>query len=293
MIEVSLFKRLHATPGDITLSVDFYVKGGSLLTLYGKSGAGKTTILKMLAGLTNPDRGQIIVNDEIWYDIQKKINLTPQKRKIGFVFQDYSLFPNMSVMENLIFALPKGKDKKIIKDLIEIVDLGNFRSRNPNTLSGGQRQRVALARTLVQRPEILLLDEPLSALDEEMRIKLQQYILRVHKEFNLTTILISHHISEIVKMSDYLIELDEGKIINKGIPKEIYTNFSKIEDLEIIGEIISVEYSDEISHILVLVGENLIHVPIGKKDTKKYITGDKVAISSTLSEFAIQKVIGN
>ena len=291
MIEVSLFKRLHATSGDMTLSVDFYVKGGSLLTLYGKSGAGKTTILKMMAGLTKPDKGQIIVNDKIWFDKKKKINLTPQKRKIGFVFQDYSLFPNMSVMENLVFALPKGKDKKIIKDLIEIVDLGNFRSRNPNTLSGGQRQRVALARTLVQGPEILLLDEPLSALDEEMRIKLQQYILRVHREFNLTTILISHHISEIVKMSDYLVELDEGKIINKGIPKEIYTNFSKIGNLELLGEIITVEYSTANSHILVLVGENLIHVPIRKNDTNTYSTGDKVTISSTLSQFTIQKVM--
>lgn len=293
MIEISLFKVLHASSGTMNLDVDFCVKNHSLLTLYGKSGAGKTTILKMIAGLMNPDNGKISVNGEIWFDKTKKINLVPQKRKIGFVFQDYSLFPNMTVLENLLFALPKGKDKKIIKDLIEIVDLGNFRSRRPETLSGGQRQRVALARTLVQRPEILLLDEPLSALDEEMRIKLQKYILKVHKEFKLTTILISHDISEIIKMSDYLVELDGGRIIKSGIPKETYTTTSRVGSIKLTGEIISVEYSSKEVEILVLCGENIIIVPLGENDRNSYRTGDKVLISSSSSGFGIQKVFND
>src|SRR5690606_20928534 len=120
-----------------------------------------------------------------WYNSDENINLAPQKRKTGFVFQDFALFPNMNVRENLEFALTKGESKKIIKNLIEINELGDLQHRKPDTLSGGQKQRVALARALVKMPELLLLDEPLSSLDIEIRRKLQQYILKVHREFKL------------------------------------------------------------------------------------------------------------
>ena len=203
-------KKLISATGEMLLSVETTIKEGSLVTLYGKSGAGKTTILRILGGLTQPDSGKISIHDSVWLDTSKKINLKPQKRKVGFVFQDYALFPNMTVKENLEFALIKGEDNSIINHLIEMVELGELQHRYPLTLSGGQQQRVALVRALVQKPKILMLDEPLSALEEEIRYKLQQYILTVHKEFGLTTILISHDISEVLRMSDTVIELENG-----------------------------------------------------------------------------------
>ena len=161
----------------------------------------------MLSGLLRPDSGIIKVGETIWFDGDKNIDLKPQQRKVGYVFQDYALFPNMSVRQNLEYALRKGQDKAIIGELLQFAELNELEQRKPETLSGGQKQRVALARALVQRPEILILDEPLSALDLKMRIKLQEYLLQVHKRYKLTTILVSHDIGEIVKLSDNVFEI--------------------------------------------------------------------------------------
>lgn len=290
MIDISIHKKLQSNSGTMNLDVDFHITNGKLLTLYGKSGAGKTTILKIIAGLLKPDRGSIIVNNNIWYDEDKNINLRTQKRNIGFVFQEYSLFPNMSVRENLTFALTKGQDEKIVSDLIEIIDLGDLQNRNPDTLSGGQKQRVALARTLVQRPEILLLDEPLSALDDDMRIRLQQYVLKVHQEFKLTTILISHDISEIIKMSDYLMELDHGRIVSKGTAKDMFMHNSKKVGIELFGEIIAIEINKLEAKVTVLIGRDLINVNIELDEVKALRTGEKIIISSERFDPSIKKI---
>ena len=286
MIELNLHKNLQSTFGEMLLDIQITIPKEKLIALYGKSGAGKTTILKIISGLIQPDKGKITVSDEIWIDTSKKINLSPQKRSIGFVFQEYALFPNMSVKENLLFALTKNQDKKIIDELIDIVDLGDLQNRNPNTLSGGQKQRIALARALVQKPKILLLDEPLSAIDYEMRIKLQQYILRVHREFKLTTILISHDISEIIKMSDYLYELDQGKIINQGTPSDIFVQNKVNEKFQLIGEVLAIENFI----ITVLIGNNLIKVTAEPNQINNINIGEKVAIFSNNFNPIILKV---
>jgi molybdate transport system ATP-binding protein len=290
MIDISIHKKLQSNSGSMNLDVNFNISNGELLTLYGKSGAGKTTILKIIAGLLKPDKGSIVVNGKIWFDKKKRIDLRTQKRNLGFVFQDYSLFPNMSVKENLTFALTKGQDKKIVSDLMEIVDLGDLQSRSPNTLSGGQKQRVALARTLVQRPEILLLDEPLSALDDEMRIRLQQYILKVHNEFKLTTILISHDVSEIIKMSGYLMELDHGKIVSKGTPKDMFMHSEMKDGFVLSGEIISVEIVDSEAKVTVLIGRDLICVPLDLDKASELKLGEKIIISSERFDPVIKKI---
>jgi len=290
MIDISINKKLRSNSGNMNLDVDFDISNGELLTLYGKSGAGKTTILKIIAGLLKPDGGRIVVNGKTWFDDKKRIDLPTQKRNLGFVFQEYSLFPNMSVKENLTFALTKGQDKKIVSDLIEIIDLGDLQNRNPNTLSGGQKQRVSLARTLVQRPELLLLDEPLSALDDEMRIRLQQYILRVHHEFNLTTILISHDVSEIIKMADCLMELDHGKIVNMGKPKELFIQSAKNDGIEFSGEIISIETRNSDAKVTVLIGRDLMHITIDLELASKLMLGEKIIISSERFDPVIKKI---
>ena len=181
MIYLDFQKKLYSTQGEVLLKVQCSLKMRELITLFGKSGAGKTTILRILAGLTTPDFGIIKVQDSIWFSSKDKINIPPQKREIGFVFQDYALFPNMSIEENLLFALPKRGDKKHIEELLEIVELQNFRKVKPSMLSGGQQQRVALIRALVRNPKILLLDEPFSALDAYMSQRLKEELLKFHQ----------------------------------------------------------------------------------------------------------------
>lgn len=212
MIEVNVKKRLFSGVGEVALSVNFSIQEGEFISITGRSGAGKTTLLKILSGLVLPDEGTIRVNDEVWFDGNKKINVVPQKRKIGFVFQDYALFPNMSVRQNLAFAASRS-DSELIDHLLEITGLQHFASRSPLSLSGGQKQRVALARAVVRRPEILLMDEALSALDEENRAALQNEIKKIHQEFRLTTVMVSHDKKEMYKLSDRILELDMGKVV--------------------------------------------------------------------------------
>ncbi len=218
MIHIGLKKKLFSSQGNMQLDVDFRVNAGELVTLYGASGAGKTTILRMLCGLTNPDQGFISVQDETWFDHEKKINLRPQQRNIGIVFQDYALFPNLTVKENLIYALGKNQPHDIINDLLELMELTSLHDKKPELLSGGQRQRVAIARALVRKPKILLLDEPMSALDTVLRLKIQDYILQVHQQYNLTTILVSHDIFEVIRLSQHVYVMEQGKIVQQGAP---------------------------------------------------------------------------
>ncbi len=221
MLKIRLKKQLHAHFGDMLLDVSIEVERGTFVSLYGKSGAGKTSILRMLAGLMQPESGYIEVGGEVWLDTQKGVALKPQRRNLGFVFQDYALFPNMSVRENLLFALARGQNKKAVEELINMVELRELQGRYPHELSGGQKQRVALARALVRRPPLLLLDEPLSALDFDMRSKLQEYILHLHRKYHLTTLLVSHDLPEVVRMADVVYRIDEGKITTGGTPREL------------------------------------------------------------------------
>lgn len=217
MIQFQATKTLLTTAGKREMEVAFELQKGRLLTLYGPSGAGKTTLLRILAGLTTISSGRIVVDGETWRDTRQKIDVPTRRRSIGFVFQDFALFPHWSVQENLRFALPKGEDPRWMNELIELMELGPHRDIRPGFLSGGQQQRVALARAILRRPKLLLLDEPLSALDDALRHRLQDHIEKIHREYGLTTILVSHHLQEIRRLSDEVIWLDKGKI--QGSPE--------------------------------------------------------------------------
>ena len=272
------------------LDLKMHFEEGKLITLYGKSGAGKSTFLMLLAGLMNPEKGYIRMGEEVWTDTAKDIFLPPQKRNIGFVFQEYSLFPNMTVRENLCFGLGKGQSKAIIDKLVDIIDLGQLQSRKPNTLSGGQKQRVALARALVSQPKMLLLDEPLSALDHEMRLKLQSYILEVHREFGLTTLLISHDVSEIIRLSDFMIEMDHGNIIRQGNPADMFTNDRVNAKFQFTGEVIGMVKQDFIVIVTVLIGKDLVKVIANDQEAANLQIGDKVLIASKAFNPIIHKI---
>lgn len=218
MIELDLEKSLFGPEGRMKLTVSCQINEGELVGLYGPSGAGKSSVLRMISGLMEPDAGTLHVSGEVWYDRERKVNLKPQKRNMGMVFQEYSLFPNMTVRENLEFALEKGQDPGIVSEMLERVGLEKLEAKKPMVLSGGQKQRVALARAMVRKPGILLLDEPLSALDMKMRGRLQEYIVQFHKDYALTTLLVSHDASEIRRMAERILVLENGQFSFDGDP---------------------------------------------------------------------------
>lgn len=203
-------------------NIDCRIERGEFVTLLGPSGCGKSTLLRCIAGLTPVDRGQILLDG---HDI---VPLSPQKRGIGMVFQSYALFPNMTVEQNVAFGLRMQKVKADesqarVREALELVELGNFAGRYPHQLSGGQCQRVALARSLVTRPRLLLLDEPLSALDARIRKHLREQIRTIQRELGLTTIFVTHDQEEALTMSDRIFLMNQGRIVQSGDAETLYT----------------------------------------------------------------------
>lgn len=279
MIEIDVKKNLQTANGPICLSLNMHLEQGNLCAVFGKSGVGKTTLLRMLAGLTSPDEGFISVNGEVWYDSSRKINLKIKHRNIGYVFQDYALFPNMTVLQNIEYSLHKS-NRALSKDIIEVFNLEKLVHRKPDMLSGGQRQRVALARALVRKPHILLLDEPLSALDNEMRQRLQDEILHAHKEFNVTTLLVSHDIPEVFKLSDWVYVLQDGGISQQGKPYEVFTSRKISGKFQFVGEILKIEKEDVVYIVTLMVGNSLVKVIADEKEATSFRIGETAIVSS-------------
>ncbi|PCH73749.1 MAG: molybdenum ABC transporter ATP-binding protein [Flavobacteriaceae bacterium] len=291
MIHLNIEKNLHTAEGDMNLCIDISIKKGEFTTLYGASGAGKTSILRMITGLLKADKGTITVDGTLWNDVRYKIFRKPGARNLGVVFQDYALFPTMSVRENLEFALNKGQSPVIIDELIQMVALDKLQHRKPDSLSGGQQQRVALARALVKKPSILLLDEPFSAVDLAMRKKLQDYILLLHKRYELTTIMISHDIGEIIKMSDNVYVLEKGVIVKQGTPMAVFTHQNISGKFQFTGEIIKIEKEDIIYVITLLIGNNIVKTVMMPSEIDIFSIGDKVMVVSKAFNPLIQKII--
>ncbi|HKK79974.1 MAG TPA: ATP-binding cassette domain-containing protein [Phaeodactylibacter sp.] len=278
MIRIAVEKRLHTASGEWPMQVELQVEARAFLGITGPSGSGKTTLLRMIAGLVCPDHGRIEVDDRVWLDTARGINVPPQQRGIGMVFQDYALFPNMNVRQNLEYALAKGEDKQVVEELIQIMALEALVARYPRQLSGGQQQRVALARALVRRPRLLLLDEPLSALDPRMREHLQDYIRRVHETYELTTLMVSHDYREVHKLAQRVIGLEDGKVVQPDWP-DVATNSNRNGGrFRLFGEMLSLEESGAGYAIEVAIGENIIRVPLATSDINGLQPGDAVEI---------------
>jgi len=215
MIHLDIHKVLHGSQGEMHLDVKLEIQKGEFIALMGESGSGKTTLLRILAGLEKAE-GKIEVENISWLGKQKM--LACQKRQIGFVFQDYALFDNMTVEQNLLFV---SDDKALALKLLELTELNELASRNVKSLSGGQKQRVSLCRAMMNKPNLLLMDEPLSALDEKMKVKLQDEIAKLHKAFGITTIMISHDAEASYTLADRIVVLGQGKVIKDGAKEEI------------------------------------------------------------------------
>ncbi|MFK7605785.1 MULTISPECIES: ABC transporter ATP-binding protein [unclassified Pseudomonas] len=214
-----LQKSYSATP--VFSDINFTLTQGEFVTLLGPSGCGKSTLLRCIAGLTPVDAGKILLEGQ---DI---VPLSPQKRDIGMVFQSYALFPNMSVEQNVAFGLRMQKvsandTQKRVAEVLQMVELNDFAKRYPHQLSGGQCQRVALARSLVTRPRLLLLDEPLSALDARIRKHLREQIRAIQRELGLTTIFVTHDQEEALVMSDRIFLMNQGRIVQSGNAENLY-----------------------------------------------------------------------
>ena len=209
LLEVSIKKKLAF----FDLDMSFNLKKG-LLAVQGFSGSGKTTTLDCISGIRTPDSGYIKLNDRYMYSGEKKINLKPKDRHIGYVFQNYALFPNMKVKDNILFGVNK-KDKDNVKyamDLSQRMKIEHLLDRYPSDISGGEKQRVAFARALAVRPEILLMDEPFSALDEDLKQSLYQDFLEIKSNENIPMILITHNNTEAKILADEIIHVENGKI---------------------------------------------------------------------------------
>ncbi len=202
--------------------IDFTASEGEFVTLLGPSGCGKSTLLRCLAGLTEVDSGEILLENK------NIVNVAVQQRGVGMVFQSYALFPNMTVEKNVAFGLkmqklPAGEIRQRVAEALALVELNEFASRYPHQLSGGQCQRVALARSLVTRPKLLLLDEPLSALDARIRRHLRDQIRLIQQELKLTTIFVTHDQEEALTLSDRIVLMNKGKIVQNGAAEDLYT----------------------------------------------------------------------
>lgn len=294
MLEIQLRKTLLSAQGTMLLDIDTNIESGKITTLFGTSGAGKTSILRMLAGLLAPEGGKIVVNGKLWYDAAQGTALKPQQRSIGYVFQDYALFPNMTVRQNLEFAFSNKKEVRqnqaLIGQLMELMELDELQNRKPVTLSGGQRQRVALARALVSKPDLLLLDEPLSALDQTMRQTLQNYLLQLHQEFSPTILLVSHDVGEIFKVSDQVLVLEQGRITRKGTPSQIFAQQQLSGKFQMVGKVVGIIAEDVVYIVAVLVGNQVVKVVADAQDVAALEVGNEVLLASKAFNPLIRKL---
>ncbi|NRD71962.1 ABC transporter ATP-binding protein [Shewanella sp. VB17] len=208
----------------ILLDVEFLCKAGELLAVVGPSGGGKSTLLRMIAGLNQPESGTISYGEKDWFNDKNRLHLSPQQRHIGYVPQHFGLFPHLTALNNVVAALghiPKAKRMTQAQDWLERVDLHGLFDRTPANLSGGQQQRVALARALAREPSVLLLDEPFSAVDGETRERLYLALARLKSQLVIPVIMVTHDLHEALLLADNMILINQGKMLQQGIPHEI------------------------------------------------------------------------
>lgn len=242
--------------------VTMHFPDGKFFGLLGPSGSGKTTLLRAIAGFVIPDKGQVSIGSE-------RVEEVPvEAREIGMVFQNYALFPNMTVAENVAFGLHvrkvSGADRaRRVAEVLELVQLGPLGARKPHQLSGGQRQRVAMARAIVTRPRVLLLDEPLSALDKSLRVDMQIELKRIQREVGITTIFVTHDQEEALTLSDQIGVLKEGRLVRHGAPRDVYNNPGDAFTARFLGEANLFSGKPEAGGLRLQDGTLIVGVPPG------------------------------
>lgn len=278
--------------------VDLQVEDGKILCILGPSGCGKSTMLKLIAGLLQQDSGKIEIDHQVVSDVSKKIYVQPELRELGFVFQNYALWPFMNVFDNIAYPLKVrkvGQDtiKQKVMEMLQLVKLEDKQERYPYELSGGEQQRVALARALVYEPSLVLLDEPLSNLDANLRGLMQEELKRIQKEMHITMIHVTHDQEEAISMADRIAIMDHGKVIQCGTPNEIYAHPKNAFVASFIGKanIVNATIQD---HNLYVFATKLDSINLEDQNVQLAIRKEDIVIDENLQgmfEGVVQKVI--
>lgn len=247
MLRARLRKQFPASPGSAAFSLDVDLSAGPGVTvLLGPSGAGKTLTLDSIAGFARPDEGRILLDDEILFDGAASVCLPPRSRHCGYVFQNYALFPNMTLRKNLEFALhrrPRLERHRRVNQMMERFHLDDLQGRYPHELSGGQKQRCSIARALIGAPRILLLDEPSRGLDAPLRTELYGIIREVREEYRIPVLLVTHDLDECIELGDELVVVRDGRAVQAGKPQEVFDRPANVEVAQLLGlhNLLSVE----------------------------------------------------
>lgn len=291
MIHIEQLKKVYDNGYQALKCIDLEINEGELVCLLGPSGCGKTTILNLIAGLLDPTSG------DIRFDGESIIGKHPKDRNIGIVFQNYALYPHMTVLENIMFPLTVGKNKMSKSEAIEIADeymkitsIEELAHKKPGQMSGGQQQRVAITRALVQKPKILLLDEPLSNLDARLRLKIREEIRRLVKEIGITTVFVTHDQEEALSISDRIVLMDKGVVQQFDIPQNLYLEPENLFVAKFMGNpIINIFEMNKEGNVL--KGENFsIDLDLLTKDRlKENLTEDKYVVGIRPEYFVLSE----
>lgn len=234
---MGLSVKIKKTVNDFSIDAEWEI-GNELAVLFGHSGAGKSLTLQMIAGLLSPDQGVIHLNKKTFFDSSSGTNLRPQERSCGYVFQDLALFPHMTIRENILYGahgMSKVEGEQQAGAMIEKFRIAGLENKYPSEISGGQKQRVALARALIRRPDVLLLDEPFSALDNPLRAEMQHFLKEIRREFPIPIVFVTHDIFEAYLMADQIVLYANGRVSQSGAPKEVFTHLASEEAEQLIN----------------------------------------------------------
>jgi len=273
VIHIDIKKPLLGVDGFMQLDINININKNEFIVISGNSGSGKTTLLRCLAGLEECS-GTIKVDNILWQDNTNKLKV--QKRDIGFVFQSDALFMNMNVLDNLLYV---NNDMTLALRLLDMTNMSSFQKTMPANLSGGQKQRVSICRALMKRPNILLLDEPFSALDNNIKSKLYTELLQIHNEFNLTTIMVSHDLNEVYALASRHIILDNGIIKKDENLSELLNNIEVKEQIQLDAKILKIININNQKHAIVNINNKFINIKLNNNKCK---VGDNLIILSEL-----------
>lgn len=289
-MEINITRR----QGDFLVDASFRSTGSGVTALYGPSGAGKTSVINMVAGLIKPDKGRISVSGMCLFDSESGIDLPPEQRRIGYIFQDGRLLPHLSVRSNLLYGLRLTPEKHrfiTFDSVVELLGIGHLLKRRPAGLSGGEKQRVAIGRALLTSPAMLLMDEPLASLDLKRKIELQPFIMRLSREYDIPILYVSHVIYEILNLADRLVIMDMGRVVAYGNPEDLLSrpelkkHFGRNEYSSVISAVVEEPLDDAGLTRLNFDSHILFVPPVGAPKA----TPIRVRISSRHVAIAVKK----
>jgi len=284
-LSVNVRKRLRAADGPLDIEVDLRIDAGEHAALFGASGSGKTSVLRMIAGLMAPDEGRIEVDDRIWFDSARGIDLPPHQRRPGLVFQDHALFPHRTALQNILDGISVREGRRERADvLLGRFELGGVANLPPRLLSGGQRQRVALARTLASDPSLLLLDEPLTGLDAALRGRMLEEIATHVESFRGPLLLVSHDMSEVWRLARKVHVIEAGSIRVSGAPAEVFGKGRTSPRLRIPGTVLALEDSEGLVVVTAASGGEIVRAVVSREEAARLKPGDSILLAAKAYE---------